>query len=53
MYDGNVCTTVDYPGAVTTEIYDINDSGAAVGAYWTSTRSYGFLYDGNDFTTID
>jgi probable HAF family extracellular repeat protein len=49
-----VFTTLDYPGAIATLAYAINDSGSMVGYYEdSSTRLHGYLYRNGVFTTID
>ncbi|OLD50918.1 MAG: hypothetical protein AUI63_01345, partial [Gemmatimonadetes bacterium 13_1_40CM_2_60_3] len=46
-------TTLDYPGALSTHAYGINNAGQIVGAYIDRTgTTYGFLYSGGTFTTI-
>jgi probable HAF family extracellular repeat protein len=46
-------TTIDVPGATTTNARGINDSGQVVGTYVDSTGTHGFLYTDGSFTTID
>jgi uncharacterized membrane protein len=47
-------TTIDVPGALTTEAIGINKSGDIVGGYSTTfNNSHGFLLRGGVFTTID
>ncbi len=53
IYQNNIYTTVDYPGAAHTTLVDINDSGIMLGNYWNGSRWLGFLYDGVDFTPLE
>jgi probable HAF family extracellular repeat protein len=54
LLDNGVFTTLDYPGALGTLAYSINDSGSIVGLYEdSSTMLHGYLYDGAAFTTLD
>ena len=47
-------TTIDFPGAVATNVLGINSSGDMVGGYsGISLPDHGFLYSGGIFTTID
>jgi len=47
-------TTIDFPGAVATNVYDINSLGDMVGIYsGVSLPDHGFLYRSGVFTTID
>ena len=45
-------TTLDYPGAISTQVWDIDGSNI-VGYYTNSTGTHGFLYNGSTWTTID
>jgi hypothetical protein len=46
ILQGGVSTQIDYPGAVGTELNDINDSGMAVGEWYdTHGRPHPFKYD--------
>lgn len=46
--------TVDYPGAVKTEVHQINENGYAVGFYVDkATVQHGFLYDKGEFVNYD
>jgi probable HAF family extracellular repeat protein len=45
---------INYPGAVATQAYSINNSGQIVGEYDNqSGGSHGFLYSGGNYTSID
>jgi hypothetical protein len=47
-------TTIDFPGAISTDLSGINSSGVMVGSYTDSTgASHGFKFDGDTFTAID
>lgn len=46
-------TTVDVPGARTTEVHGINVRGEMAGTYEDSGGKHGFLLSGGTFTTID
>src|SRR6516164_3084931 len=47
-------TTIDPPGALSTEANGINDSGQIVGDFWDGLNLHGFFLDvGGSFTTID
>jgi|GEM_PF-2562755 len=49
-----IFTSMDYPNAVETMIYDINNSGQTVGAYIDAGgECHGFFHDGTTFTSID
>ena len=51
---GDTYTTIDFPGAVTTDPSGINASGVIVGAYTDSTgASHGFRFDEDGFHAID
>jgi YVTN family beta-propeller protein len=46
--------TLDYPGAVKTEVHQINENGYAVGFYVdTATVQHGFLYHKGEFVNYD
>ena len=57
--DGGAFTVIDFPGALHTELYGINDSAEIVGTYvvsisnWPGFRYRGFLKQGNTLTSID
>jgi hypothetical protein len=52
--DGPTFTTIDFPGAVSTQLWGINPAGDIVGFYTLSdTSSHGFLLSGQNFTPID
>ena len=47
-------TTIDFPGAITTDLAGINASGVMVGSYTDSIgASHGFQVDGDTFTAFD
>src|SRR5262249_38365274 len=47
-------TTIDFPGAVLTQTFDINAGGDIVGRYNdTAGKSHGFLLSQGSFSTID
>ena len=47
-------TTIDFPGAISTDLSGINSSGVMVGSYTDSTgASHAFKFDGGAFTAID
>ena len=46
-------TTIDFPGADTTEAHGINGTGQIVGEYWSGGTRHGFLLSGGSFTAID
>jgi uncharacterized membrane protein len=51
---GTAFTTVDFPGAISTFLYGINNAGQMVGAYIDdSETTHGFLLNNGAFTTID
>jgi hypothetical protein len=51
---GATYSTIDFPGAVTTDVSGISSSGVIVGTYTDTTgTSHGFRLDGDTFTTID
>ncbi len=47
---------IEYPGAIGTAVYDVNNSGLVVGGYTIATsegnKSYGFTYDGSKYEQI-
>jgi uncharacterized membrane protein len=46
--------TIDFPGAISTDLSGINSSGVMVGSYTDTTgASHGFKFDGDTFTAID
>ncbi|MGZ3747468.1 MAG: hypothetical protein ACXVCD_09040 [Pseudobdellovibrionaceae bacterium] len=49
---GNI-NPINVPGASSTTVWGINDSGAIVGLYSDSGGVHGFLYAGGSFTTIN
>jgi hypothetical protein len=46
-------TTIDFPGAVSTELTGISPQGDIVGRYVTAGAGHRFLLSGSTFTTID
>jgi len=47
-------TTIDFPGAYGTSVFDINDSGEMVGYYFdAASDTHGFLDNGGVFTPIN
>jgi len=47
-------TKIDFPGAIQTQLFSINNRGQIVGAYTdTNNVSHGFLLDNGTFTTLD
>src|SRR5579872_960813 len=47
-------TTIDFPGATSTQVYGINNAGLAVGVFVdTANVTHGFLLNNGSFTTID
>ena len=51
---GTGFTTVDFPGAISTFLYGINNAGQMVGAYVDDGQAtHGFLLNNGVFTTID
>jgi uncharacterized membrane protein len=54
MADSFTFTTIDFPGAFSTEALGINDSGQVVGAYNENLPGAGgFLLSGGNFTTVN
>ena len=50
----DIYTTIDFPGAVSTDVSGINSSGVMAGTYTDSTGAqHGFKLDGDSFTAID
>jgi hypothetical protein len=43
LYERGTFKKIDYPGAIGTIAYGINDTGHIVGTYWDNTGEYGFL----------
>jgi len=50
--DSQTWTTLDYPGASSTYIYDI-DGDNLIGGYYASGAYHNFLYDGTIWMTLD
>lgn len=50
--DAGTFTTVDVPGADSTELLDMNDAGVIVGDFYDSTLQ-GYVDNGGAFTTVD
>jgi hypothetical protein len=46
-------TTINFPGAVSTKAFGINDAGQIVGAYSDGRVEHGFLLSAGVFTTVD
>ena len=46
-------TTLDYPGAISTQIGGISGSSVIGMHYDNSGNGHGFLYDGTSWTTLD
>lgn len=54
LLDRGIFTTLDYPSALGTLAYAINDTGNIVGFYEdSSTTTHGYLYQSGTFTTLD
>jgi uncharacterized membrane protein len=53
LLSGRVFTTIDVPGAGSTNAYGINATGQIVGSYLDAAGSHGFLLAGGTFTAID
>jgi hypothetical protein len=56
VYSGDRYTSLDYPGAVSTEAWGINGHGEVVGTYTLGPpvgRTCSFLYSAGTYTTID
>src|SRR5262249_17701950 len=46
--------SLDYPGAISTELFGINNRGDVVGSYQNPENFFhGFVYQGGQFTSID
>jgi probable HAF family extracellular repeat protein len=53
LYRGGTFTTIDVPGAFSTDADGINNAGQIVGNYRDAAGTHGFLYHDGSFTTID
>ena len=54
LKDGNLYTSIQFPGSTLTDVHGINNSGQIVGVYVDSTGvEHGFLKDGNAYISID
>jgi len=51
--EGRTFTTIDYPGATSTQTWAINARGDIGGLYVSAGVTHGFLLSGGNFTTID
>ncbi len=45
--------TIDYPGAVSTNIFGINDNGDVVGSFVDGSGEHGYVLSGGAFTAFD
>jgi len=59
LYDGNTFTFIEFPGAGTTSVGDINNNGQVVGTYYIGLPPYyndyrqSFLKNGDSWTTLN
>jgi uncharacterized membrane protein len=53
LFDNDVFTRIDVPGALSTLALGINNRGQIVGAYSDEAIGHGFLLQKDTFTTID
>jgi probable HAF family extracellular repeat protein len=54
LADGPNLTTVEFPGAILTNAFGINNRGDIVGNFMNADQSdHGFLLSGGQYTTID
>jgi uncharacterized membrane protein len=53
LAEGPTLTTIDFPGAISTQTWGINPHGDIVGLYVSAGVTHGFLLSGGAFTTID
>jgi probable HAF family extracellular repeat protein len=53
LKNGATLSTIDVPGATSTQAFGINDSGQIVGAFASSSRTHGFLENGATLSAID
>lgn len=53
LYDGGAFTSLNYPGAVQTDAFDINSSGQIVGYYADATGVHGFLDNAGTFSSLN
>jgi uncharacterized membrane protein len=51
--DGTTFTTLDVPGAQSTQAFGISNNDQIVGQFLDATGYHGFVTDGATFTTID
>lgn len=49
---GDMITTVDFPAAVSTSVYGINNLGQIVGSYFDGSQYHAFLNSGGVFSTV-
>jgi hypothetical protein len=52
IYDGSTFTPISFPGATSTVVQGINDSGEAVGFYTLDGQTWGFVYNDGSYTSI-
>jgi probable HAF family extracellular repeat protein len=54
LYANGIFATIEVPGATSTDVFGINDSGDIVGSYRDAMdMTHGFLYANGKFTTLD
>ena len=53
LAESDTFTTIDFPGASSTDADAINPRGDIVGNYFIAGVGHGFLLSGGDFTSID
>jgi hypothetical protein len=52
LYNGTTFTPIAYPGAASTIVQGINDSGEAVGFYTLAGQTWGFTYKNGTYTSV-
>jgi probable HAF family extracellular repeat protein len=53
LYDNGAYTNLDFPGALSTEVFSINDKDQILGRYSDNISGHVFVYDHGIYTTID
>ena len=53
LYANGSFANIDFPNAMQTEAFGVNNSGSIVGLYADQLGTHGFLYQGGSYTSLD